>query len=98
MSLYDIENFPYPMFKTNIWEKFLLRRSIYVDSTFLCVRLADMSFSKGLIKKIELYLRDDDGDNTLDSYLWGKGADLNNCNKREMRTIWANKLISYKGE
>jgi hypothetical protein len=102
MTEQELESLPYPMFKTNWYEKMLLRKALKIQSCFLCNRLSYIYLPILSLKSKVLLSIGGGAYNSLNQYLHECGnsefllcSDLTDCN---LRNIWIRKLLTYKGE
>ena len=101
MDKLDLEQLPYPMFKTNWYEKLILRKALRVkDIEFLCVRIN--TYVCPLLPDSLLYKVHSACNGLLTGHLYNKGikwpSELPERGRVELRNIWIKKLLEYKGE
>jgi len=92
-DIINLENLPYPMFETTEEEKEELRIALFGGYTHLCNRTDMGSLKFKIIKAIT-------PSSTLEGY-FGRNGGFSyyfEDHGREVRNIWINKLIAYKGE
>ena len=93
----ELENLPYPMFKTNWYEKRILNKALNeTNSTYLCHRIkyeVRPFFNTDLIEKVQKC-----SEGQLASKLATTVEMMYQINTAELRNIWIRKLLAYKGE
>lgn len=99
MNQQELENLPYPMFRTNCWEKLLLKlaRKRLIKNEghpYLCLNLPRYMFSGKLINKVSLSV-DGGLEGHLCILLVSKAYYLH---RHKLRVIWIDKLLAYTGE
>ena len=97
MNQQDLENLPYPMFKTTWYEKRILRKALTEkNSKYLCHRIkygVRPFFEARLVQKVHDY---SGGHLALKlSNILGMSYVIDTP---ELRDIWIKKLLDYKGE
>ena len=100
MNQEQLENLPYPMFKTNWYEKVLLRKALRMKGSFLCNRLKTgylVFLSPYLRYKVVMSLC---GWNHLEGYLYpqNKQPFIYETEGYKLRDIWIRKLLAYSPE
>ena len=99
MTQQELENLPYPMFKTNWYEKLLLLLTKFVTSkTLICLKLRRLPLkTKTLQRKIRVVLGKHP---TLDTFILEDFSleDAEYDIVVKTREIWIRKLLAYKGE
>ena len=102
MTEQELENLSYPMFKTNWYEKLLLRECLHRDLPFLCWRLNRLLLPTCFFKAKVISSVGVGSHSTLEGYFIRNSTAvslqfsvLNSCT---LRNIWIRKLLAYKGE
>ena len=85
----NLEDLPYPMFETTEEEKEELRRALRCMFIHLCNRVESRALKRKIREAISPY-------EVLESYLKRDG--LFSAYGFQLRDIWINKLLAYKGE
>ena len=88
-DIINLEDLPFPMFETTEEEKEELREALSCPATHLCNRVGSLGM-KNKIRKA-LY-----PDRILEGYL-DRDDIFGEC-RHQLRNIWINKLLAYKGE
>jgi hypothetical protein len=100
MNQEQLESLPYPMFKTNWYEKRILKKALKdTSSRYLCCRIefgVRPWFSGGLLKKIRGHAEVHLG---VKLHKTTEGAlPLSQLDSPELRNIWIRKLLAYSPE
>ena len=101
MDKLDLETLPYPMFKTNWYEKRILRKALkYNESEYLCVRILHVKPMFRRYSFIDKVHRSCGGLLTRHIRLNTPGLSpkWTGVEEIELRKIWIRKLLEYKGE
>lgn len=92
-----LESLPFPMFKTNWYEKRILKKALKeTNSKYLCHRIkygVRPFFDTGLVKKVQAY-----SEGHLSIKLGTTVEMTYQIDTYELRDIWIRKLLAYKPE
>ena len=88
-DIINLEDLPFPMFETTEEEKEELREALSCPATHLCNRVGSLGMKNKIRKALYPH-------RILESCL--ERDDIFGENRHQLRNIWINKLLAYKGE
>lgn len=97
MNQEQLESLPYPMFKTNWYEKRILKKALKeTNRQYLCNRIkygVRPFFDTGLVEKVQAH-----SEGHLAIKLSTTVETAHQIDTAELRDIWIRKLLAYKPE